>query len=144
MIWLPYPDFAETVRVLDTTTLSTQRLEILSVLDVIHETDTSGIGRAEDRLVDCWRGYEPQLCEFGILICEELARRDRPHSAAIQKDLESHLDWATSGEYSMEKPPWFGDIEVHRSHQSGLLRKFPDYYEAFFDVTDDIEIVWPE
>lgn len=41
-------------------------------------------------------------------------------------------------------PPWLGDAELHRSHQSALVRKDPTYYRQFFpDVPDDLPYVWP-
>ena len=43
-----------------------------------------------------------------------------------------------------ELPPWLGDEEFHRSHQSALLRKDPDHYGPLFPgVPDDLEYVWP-
>jgi hypothetical protein len=39
---------------------------------------------------------------------------------------------------------WFGDPALHRSHQSSLLRKDPDFYRPLFpDVPDDLPYVWP-
>jgi hypothetical protein len=41
-------------------------------------------------------------------------------------------------------PPWLGDDELHRSHQSALVRKDPDHYRPLFpDVPDDLPYVWP-
>jgi len=41
-------------------------------------------------------------------------------------------------------PPWLGDDEFHRSHQSSLVRKDPDHYRSLFpDVPDDLPYVWP-
>jgi predicted TPR repeat methyltransferase len=43
-------------------------------------------------------------------------------------------------------PTWLGDEELHRSHRSNLLRKFPDHYASLFenDLPDDLPYVWPE
>jgi hypothetical protein len=143
--WLPYPSFQDSVKVLDISTLSAQRLDVLCILDVIHQSNTAGVSdepAAPARLVAMWEGYEPQLCEYGIEVCEEWARRGYEPDGT-QSNLEWHLDMATSGEYTLEKPPWFGDIQVHHAHQSALLRKFPDHYSVYFDVADDLEMVWP-
>jgi len=41
-------------------------------------------------------------------------------------------------------PSWLGDPDVHRSHQSALLRKDPDHYRDLFPgVPDDLPYVWP-
>ncbi|WP_308324667.1 hypothetical protein, partial [Klebsiella pneumoniae] len=43
-----------------------------------------------------------------------------------------------------EMPPWLGDPDFHRSHQSALLHKDPGHYKRFFDgVPDDLPYVWP-
>ena len=42
-------------------------------------------------------------------------------------------------------PSWIGDDIFHRSHQSNLVRKFPEHYRPFFpDVPDDLPYVWPK
>jgi hypothetical protein len=41
-------------------------------------------------------------------------------------------------------PPWLGDPEFHRSHQSSLVRKDPEHYGVMFPgVPDDLEYHWP-
>jgi hypothetical protein len=41
-------------------------------------------------------------------------------------------------------PGWLGDPAFHRSHQSALVRKDPDWYRPHFpDVPDDLPYVWP-
>lgn len=41
-------------------------------------------------------------------------------------------------------PPWLGESEFHRSHQSNLIRKDPEFYGPRFPgVPDDLEYVWP-
>ena len=42
-------------------------------------------------------------------------------------------------------PPWLGDLEFHRSHQSSLVRKDPAFYGPVFgDVPNDLPYVWPK
>ncbi|MFB7094620.1 hypothetical protein ACFCXF_15275, partial [Streptomyces virginiae] len=41
-------------------------------------------------------------------------------------------------------PPWLGAPDFHRSHQSALVRKHPDFYrECFPGIPDDLPYVWP-
>jgi hypothetical protein len=41
-------------------------------------------------------------------------------------------------------PPWLGDEQLHRSHQSNLIRKDPGFYRPLFpDVPPDLPYVWP-
>jgi hypothetical protein len=40
-------------------------------------------------------------------------------------------------------PSWWGG-PIHRTHQSNLVRKDPDFYRPKFpDVADDREYIWP-
>src|SRR5690606_39436406 len=71
-------------------------------------------------------------------------------AATIQTDFEAAThrrlirSWSalrTAGEL----PPWLGDPDFHRAHQSALLRKNREYYLRYFpDVPDDLPYVWPE
>lgn len=41
-------------------------------------------------------------------------------------------------------PPWLGDDDFHRSHQSNLIRKDEAYYGPQFPgVSATLEYVWP-
>ena len=41
-------------------------------------------------------------------------------------------------------PPWLGDPALHRSHQSALVRKDPEFYGPRFPgVPDNLPYVWP-
>ncbi|WP_328777355.1 cytoplasmic protein [Streptomyces goshikiensis] len=43
-----------------------------------------------------------------------------------------------------DRPPWLGAPDLHRSHQSALVRKAPAFYrERFPGVPDDLPYVWP-
>jgi len=141
--WLPYPDFQESAHALDLATLGIQREHVLAVLDVLHDSSTSIFHGAPDRLVNMWRGHEPQLCEYGLVIAEEYQRRMATDNK-ILNDLDWHLDCATSGEFSMDKPKWFGDIDFHNAHKSALLRTNPAFYRDKFDVSRTLEMIWPE
>jgi hypothetical protein len=42
------------------------------------------------------------------------------------------------------RPAWLGDPALHRSHQSALLRKDPEFYGPRFpEVPNDLPYVWP-
>jgi hypothetical protein len=133
--FLPYADYIRSAKVLDRQRLGKQRVEVLQIMNALHEVGAVAgkpIPWANHPATRMWRGYEPQLCEYGIVMCEEWISR------------EWHLDMATSGEYTLDKPPWFGDKAFHLSHQSNLLRKMPEHYRPFFgDVPDDLPYIWP-
>ena len=139
--WLPYPNYAESAHVLDTKRLSKQRTNVLEILDVLHEVNQQS-KFYEHPVIEMWRGYEPQLCEYGLVVCEEY--KSRGHLEKCSARVSWHLDCATSGEFTMNKPPWFGHPGIHVSHRSALLRKDPDYYWRFFSgIPDDLPMIWP-
>jgi hypothetical protein len=143
--FLPYADYLRSAKVLDRQRLGKQRLEVLWIMNSLHEVNSEPgqpVKLANHPAVRMWRGYEPQLCEYGITVCEEWIARG--YRDATKVKLEWHLDMATSGEYTLDKPPWFGRPDVHLSHQSNLLRKDLVYYGQFFrDVPTNLPYVWP-
>jgi hypothetical protein len=84
-------------------------------------------------------------------MCEQWCRNDRADTCAatLVTDLQATVgiaavrapaELAAAGEL----PPWLGDADLHRSHQSALVRKDPAHYRPFFPgVPDDMPYVWP-
>jgi hypothetical protein len=84
-----------------------------------------------------WRGFVPALVAYGLASCDEWTRRGYADTVAPQLAA-----WGTHPSYDL--PPWFGLDEMHRAHQSSLLRKDPAHYTQFFDgVPDDLPYYWP-
>jgi hypothetical protein len=87
-----------------------------------------------------WRGYEKTLVVYGTTICAEWKSR------GYVDNMQSRI-----GEYFYKfpdaadhQPPWLGDGRFHLSHQSNLIRKFPEHYgPQFLGVPDDLDYVWP-
>lgn len=137
--FLPLPDYKMSADALDSKRLGKQRVEVLQILNALHEIS---YGWQNHPAVRMWRNYEPQLCEYGLTICEVWIARGYKDSCASK--IEKHLDWCTAGLYELEKPPWFGDEAFHLSHQSNLIRKDPLYYGPLFPgVPNDLPYVWP-
>jgi len=42
-----------------------------------------------------------------------------------------------------QSPAWLGSYALHESHRSNLIRKFPEYYNQYWDTDDDLPYVWP-
>lgn len=140
--FLPYPDFVESAGVLDNKRLGRQRMEVIEILDILHEVHNPTEGWRNHPSVQMWRKYEVSLCEFGLIVCEEWKARGNKDTA-IPK-LEAHLDWATSGNYRMEKPPWFGNQEFHLGQKAHLIRLDPDFYwPKFPKISPNFPRVWP-
>jgi hypothetical protein len=145
--FLPYADFERSARALDTRRLGKQRVECIQVLRGLTVT---GYGWRHHPAVTMWRGHEEALGRYGLTCCAvwtELGFADTC-AATIALDLESagvarvrsQEELAAAGRL----PSWLGEEDFHRSHQSSLLRKDPDFYRSRFPgVPDDLPYVWP-
>lgn len=93
--------------------------------------------------VAMWRGYEWALLRYQMAICHEWKSRGledtcRDKTISLFQMIHPGLVEAT------ENPPWVGDIQVHRSHQSNLVRKDPEHYGKFFpEFPDNLPYFWP-
>ena len=135
--FLPYRGYAESVAVLDDKRLGKQRVETLQIFAVLVRLrwrrpdnvieDYEPKGWKNHPAVLGWKGYEASLLEYQRATCAEWTAR-----------LASGLPDDTA------RPPWTHDPAVHRSHQSNLIRKDPDFYGPLFPgVPGDLEYVWP-
>lgn len=138
--FLPYADFRETASVLDYRRLGKQRVEAFQIFRAMNgETK----GWRNHPAVLMWNGYETALALYAIAICDEWIARGykdsmRPRFQQMLEDLEPALQTQTTF------PSWLGLEEFHKSHQSNLIRKFPEHYKPLWpDVPENLEYVWP-
>jgi hypothetical protein len=144
--FLPYPDFVASAAVLDQRRLGKQRVETIQVLRAL---TWPVYGWKHHPVVKMWQGYEEAVTRYGLDMCSAWCATGRADTCAatLVTDLgtgtgtvRTQQQLAAAGEL----PPWLGDADVHRSHQSALLRKDPDHYRPLFpDVPDDLPYVWP-
>jgi hypothetical protein len=145
--FLPYADFERTARVLDLKRLGKQRVECIQV---VRGLTRSNYGWRHHPAVRMWKGYEEALGRYGYTVCEVWLERgfgdtcaatigaDLREAGVVTVRSQAELDAADA------LPPWLGDPDFHRSHQSALVRKDPEFYGPIFpDVPDDLEYVWP-
>lgn len=145
--FLPYADFEASARALDVKRLGKQRVE---TIQVVRALTWPGYGWANHPAVLMWKGFEEALGRYGFVCCDVwtgLGFGDTC-AATIGADLaavgitevRTQAELAEAGAL----PPWLGDPELHRSHQSALVRKDPEHYGPLFPgVPDDVEYVWP-
>lgn len=128
---MPFPDFEESAKALDSRRLGKQRSEALTILRCLE--DPSRKGWRNHPAVRMWRGYEDALKAYmNACIAEWVRRGYQNHMLKIE-----HVP-------NPPMPPWIGDQEFHRSHQSNLVRKDQAYYSHLFPgVPDDLPYVWP-
>ena len=142
--FLPYPSFARSAAVLDRRRLGKQRVEALQILRALTRPD---YGWQHHPAVGMWRGHEEALVAYGATVCEEWCRRGSPDTCLEQMLHEVGIDALRSQRelrLASALPPWLGRRKFHRSHQSALVRKQPDWYRPLFpDVPDDLPYVWP-
>ncbi|MEU2699162.1 MULTISPECIES: MSMEG_6728 family protein [Micromonospora] len=146
--FLPYPDFLASARTLDQKRLGKQRVEAIQVLRGLTRPD---YGWRNHPAVKMWAGYEEALTRYGLDMCAVWCEPGRADTCAgtLATDLAAACaisvirtqdELAAAGEL----PPWLGRDDLHRSHQSSLLRKDPAHYAPLFaDVSPDLEYVWP-
>jgi hypothetical protein len=141
--FLPYEDFRQSAEALDYQRLGKQRVETFQLLNVIRGVDKFGEPKQHKGWVNhpatvMWRQYPTALAYYGYVMCDEWKRRG--YNDSLSEKFVSVLN----GEgYDFELPYWLGREELHRSHQSNLLRKKPEFYaELFCGVPDDLPYVW--
>ncbi len=145
--FLPYADFERSARSLDARRLGKQRVE---ALQVVRGLTVPGYGWRHHPAVKMWAGRLEALGRYALTCCEVWTETGRADTCAttLVTDLgaagvtsvRSQADLAAAGAL----PSWLGDPDFHRSHQSALVRKDPDFYgRQFPDVPVDLPYVWP-
>lgn len=135
--FLPYPDMAASAACLDYRRLGKQRVEVKQILNALSGASKGWVNHPATVM---WRGHSYSLAQYGLVICTEWIAR------GYKDTLQDYFLELMSHEYTnYTLPHWFGDPEFHRSHQSNLLRKDPEYYGQFgWDVPHDLPYVWPK
>ena len=137
--FLPYEDFEKTAKSLDMKRLGKQRVETMQIMNAILNPE---YGWQNHPAVNMWRGHIVTLMDYQAAICSDWTSRGYKDTC-LEKSFA--LLEGYKGEVRMIKPSWLGRKEVHISHQSNLLRKYPEHYSQYFvNVPDDLPYVWPE
>lgn len=129
--FLPFPDFAKSLAVLDNKRCGKQRVEAKQLIDALF----SGTKWQNHPACKMWIGYEDALIHYYNLSLDEWESRGFNNT---MPRLEYNVDYA--------KPWWLGWDHFHESHKASLMRKFPDYYSDKFEVSDfymQRGYIWP-
>ncbi len=147
--FLPFTDFEQTARALDTRRLGKQRVE---TLQIVRALTRPGNGWRNHPAVRMWRGYPEALGAYGAVVCAEWRRRGYAdtceakinadlRAAGVRVPVRSEAELRAAGQL----PPWLADEKLQLSHRSALVRKDPDHYRPLFgDVPPDLPYVWPD
>lgn len=127
--FLPFRSFKDSAISLDYKRLGKQRVEAYQITRVL-----AGLtkGWRNHPAVLMWAGYEPALYEYGRAICLEWRERGFIDNMLERFPIEP-----------ITLPSWLGDSRLHLSHQSNLIRKYPEHYRQHFPkVEDNLPYFW--
>ena len=145
--FLPYKSFLQSAKVLDYKRLGKQRVEALQILMALLKVDKD-LNPADKEshwlnhpAVKMWKGYEPALSFYLLIMCEEWLRRGF-NSEMHHKVRKLWVDKFASLDFV--EPEWLTE-DFCRAHQSNLMRKDAKYYGVHFgeDMPDNLEYIWP-
>ncbi len=129
--FLPYPDIAKSVQVLDMRRLGKQRVEAHQILNVFTNQTTTK-GWRNHPATKMWEGYEETLGFYMNACIDEWKSRG-------YKNTMKYYPTASLS----KMPTWFGG-QIHTTHRSNLLRKDKQYYGKFnWSEPDNLPYYWP-
>lgn len=138
--FLPYPDFEKTAKCLDYRRLGKQRVEAYQILKCLIIKESRWYHHPA---VLMWKGYEGALAQYAIAICNEWIKRGYKDTLRC-KILEIIDPTNLHDDEFILLPWWFDNKYIYISHQSNLVRKFPEHYQKYFPgVSNDIPYYWP-
>jgi len=133
-IFLPYADIEQSARVLDTQRLMKQRVESYQILNTIQGKSEGWRSHPAVRMV---RDYPAWLCLYSIKICQEARAR------GYVDNLLPHFEKEILTYPYIIQPHWLGSY-LHKTHQSNLIRKKPEFYSIKFpNIPDNLPYFWP-
>lgn len=147
--FVPFPNFKDSAGVLLEGDAITSLRTALKVMEVRHEygnLDNNQIF-ARHPVVELWGEAVPHLCEYAFALIEVVSTHsvvETINLGKIERAVEQHLNWGTSGEYRLDPPRWLGDEMFHAAQRSALMRRSPLHYgEVWPDQDMSIPQYWP-
>lgn len=115
--FLPYRDYIQVAKCLDSKRLNKQ---IIEVVDILKEKNP------HHPAVLMWKKFHNNLKKYGYYLCQEYQQRfNKEHS------------FAGKFKNNFSNPPDWLDEKIIISHRINLLRKDYDYYSKFFKLKSD-------
>jgi hypothetical protein len=145
---LPYADYEEAASCLRDAELRSQISHAIIIVDSLHEIEGSEAW-LQHPAIPMWRGYEAQLCNYGLAMCDEAKKRGWKISGSEER-LEWHLGNVTTvDDFEMQTPPWATDPNrmslVIRTHRSFLMSKDRRFYAKYrWNVPPGLPLYWPK
>jgi mRNA-degrading endonuclease YafQ of YafQ-DinJ toxin-antitoxin module len=147
--WLPYPNFIQSAKSLDTMDLWRQRHDAMKVIETLTNTSLTMTYRNHP-LVAMWRGAEYTLGAYGLIMCHEW--QSRGHTDEMTDKFTAFLhDALRSGGLPIQGhngiPWWLGLNDFHCSQQAALVQKDKEHYGKQWPALDPLYFsmprIWP-
>lgn len=133
--FLPYPSFEKSAACLDYRRLGKQRVEAMQLLKALSDPSYSW---GKHPAAKMWKGHYGALAYYMNTCIHEWVNRGYKNTMKLV-----HTPEHFGGHLVM--PNWIGNEAFHLSHQSNLVRKFPEHYRKYFpEVPDNLPYIWPE
>lgn len=135
--FLPYLDFKKSAECLDMKRLGKQRVEVLILLKSLYHPEQSK-GWKNHPCREMWRDTPQALVEYGLAICKEWINR------GYKDTCYDKINAYNTNSPVHVMPSWLGREDIHLSHKSMLIQKYPEHYRPLWpDAPDNLEYVWP-
>jgi len=156
--FMPYWDFRKVAQCLDNKRLGKQRVEAWQIYQTLRNIRLRNgiisminskfqpikgkkIAWENHPIVKMWERHREKLLYYGIAMCEEWISRG--YKDTMLEKFEKALKKEGDHYWWLDYPEWIYDDELLKSHQSNLVRKFPEHYRKYFpNVPDDIPYKW--
>lgn len=123
-IFLPYPDFLQSLKCLDNKRLGKQRVETYQIISAITrrpKLDGSPYkGWLNHPCTVMWKKYVPALKLYLNDSIDEWVSRGFKNTMEYERINEDLI-----------LPSWFGNERFHSSHRANLLKKDSDFYSKY-------------
>jgi Pyrimidine dimer DNA glycosylase len=123
-IFLPYPNFRQSLKALDNKRLGKQRVETYQIISAITRRPkldgTPYKGWLNHPCTVMWRNNVPALKMYLNCAIEEWVERGFKNTMDFE-DIDGEI----------EMPEWFGNEKFHSSHRANLLKKEPEFYSQY-------------
>ena len=137
--FLPYDDYKKSAKCLDYRRLGKQRVECYQILITLYTKRKAWSNHPATKM---WRGYEIELCEYAIEMCNEWIKRGYKDNLSLK--INNIKDLFVNKYKIVNLPHWINDIRVYESHKSRLLQKDNIWYSQFdWNVDCNLPYFWP-
>ena len=128
--FLPYPNFVDSLDCLDYRRLGKQRVEAYQIINALEGKSKGWVNHPATKM---WAANIDALKLYCNIAIEKWIGRGYKNTMKF---------YPTNNKVDM--PSWLGDIYLHASHRSNLLRKDREFYGQYkWNEPHDLEYVWP-